>query len=242
MDPVSGYLLASAGASAVGAAANYFGGKSQTEANIAMQRETNLQNKQMQEIAWGREDNAVSRRVSDLRSVGLSPVLATGQAAQAGSPIKMEAPRQDTNYVGEAASGAINAALGMSQLSKTKIDNQRTAAEIGKIAADTTNVMKNTDATSQNMRIQNIMTALQTGAMKAQTAGTLLENIRKQYDNNLKKMDVDKAEVVGQNPQGILGQTAATVAYPFGKIGNNKVEKIPKGAQDILRQTGGMQR
>lgn len=41
----------------------------------------------MQLQAWGREDNAVQRRVKDLVAAGLSPTLAAGSAAAAGAPI-----------------------------------------------------------------------------------------------------------------------------------------------------------
>lgn len=50
-------------------------------------RGASLQNK-----AWRREDNAVQRRVADLRAAGLSPTLAAGSAAASSSPISLNAP------------------------------------------------------------------------------------------------------------------------------------------------------
>ena len=52
-------------------------------------------NKEMQLKAWEREDNAVQRRVKDLRLAGLSPVLAAGSSAQASGPIQVSGPQLD---------------------------------------------------------------------------------------------------------------------------------------------------
>jgi len=220
----------------IGGVGGIFGaatGYAANERNIAMQRETNQQNEALMRESWGREDNATQRRVKDLTAAGLSPVLAAGSAAGASSPIKMDAPRGEDYMSGAAASG-IQAALAASQMSKTDQDNRRTAAEIGGIHANTSNTKTNELATQQNMKIQSVMSALQAKAISAETARTLVDKYTKEMNNKLTEMDVEKASRLGTNPKGFLGETAGTVADPFAKIFDSKVEKKTTGALKLL--------
>lgn len=63
--------------------------------NMVMQNKNLKYQKEMQEKAWAREDNATQRRVEDLKAAGLSPTLAAGSAAQASSPIQTHAPQYE---------------------------------------------------------------------------------------------------------------------------------------------------
>lgn len=232
MDPVSASILGGAGL--VGGAVSYFGGKSANDANIAMQRQTNIENADMMYKSWNREDNAVVRRVQDLQNAGLSPVLAAGSAAGASSPIKMEAPRGE-DYTSPAAANAIQGVLAASQVSKTDMDNRRTANEIGKISAETSNTMQNTLATKQNMEIQNIMTAYQTKAIDAQTMKTRIDAMVAKFNAEIAKIDAEKAKVTGVTPSSSGTAKNVSDATNFGK---KFLEKLNPYAnqQDLMNE------
>lgn len=208
--------LVTGGAALMGGGLNAISGYYNNERNIAMQRETNQMNERLMRENWSREDNAVQRRKADLVAAGLSPVLAAGSAAQSSAPIKMDSP-QSQDWGPSSTGAAMQAILGATQVSKTQMDNKLTAEQIGKVAADTTNVKQATLASQQNMKIQNIMTALQTRAINADIAKKQIETVNAHYDSLLKELDVAKAEDTGVNVNN---------ADPLTKIANEITTKV----------------
>lgn len=63
--------------------------------NYQLQQDMFGYQKGIQQDIFNREDNAIQRRVDDLRAAGLSPVLAAGQGASAGSVVQTKAPQMD---------------------------------------------------------------------------------------------------------------------------------------------------
>lgn len=72
----TGSVLGSIGGSIV----DWVQGKEQRE----MDQAVNAKNEALMREAWAREDNSVQRRAADLKAAGINPLLAAGQAAQAG--------------------------------------------------------------------------------------------------------------------------------------------------------------
>lgn len=63
--------------------------------NLQHQKDLLDYQKATQREAWSREDNAVQRRVADLKAAGMNPLLAAGDSAATSSPIQVSAPHKE---------------------------------------------------------------------------------------------------------------------------------------------------
>ncbi len=93
--------------------------------NFQLQKENLAYQKDLQNIIFGREDNAVQRRVADLRKAGLSPTLAAGSAAGAGSVISTSAPQRLSDLQGYLALAQVGTMLANQQKAQTEADIAR---------------------------------------------------------------------------------------------------------------------
>ena len=115
--------------------------KKVNDLNFQLQKENLAYQKGLQDIIFSREDNAVQRRVNDLKEAGLSPTLAAGSAAGAGSVVSTKAPQRVSDLNGYLALAQIGTMLAQQQKAITEAENARLSLEQNKM--NTAYFMKN---------------------------------------------------------------------------------------------------
>lgn len=143
--------------------------------NIQFQQDQN-------QITRNREDNAVQRRVKDLKAAGLSPVLAAGSPAAANP---MQAPKNEFHSnIGEKTMNVL-AALQM----KKNID--KTTAEEDRIKAEANFIKKKTNPTIHGLDLQNQLMELMN---PLNIKGKKLANYNQELTNKLTKANINQKE------------------------------------------------
>ena len=93
--------------------------------NFDLQKDNLAYQKDLQKQIFAREDNAVQRRVNDLIKAGLSPTLAAGSSAGAGSVISTSAPQKKINLEALTALASVKTLLAQQQRAQTEADIAR---------------------------------------------------------------------------------------------------------------------
>lgn len=90
--------------------------------NFNLQKENLAYQKDLQNKIFAREDNAVQRRVNDLIKAGLSPTLAAGSSAGAGSVVSTSAPQRKDSLEALTALASVKTLLAQQQRAQTEAD------------------------------------------------------------------------------------------------------------------------
>ncbi len=92
--------------------------------NLAAQKDLLKWQKLAQQTTWNREDNAVQRRVNDLKLAGISPQAVAGGAAQSSGPIGMKAPQRDPSIPIKNQAGMQNVVNSVANIAQTLAQTQ----------------------------------------------------------------------------------------------------------------------
>lgn len=130
--------------------------------NLALQKDNLAYQKDLQNTIFQREDNAVQRRVADLKAAGLSPTLAAGSSAGAGSVVSTSAPQKKSNLESYLALASVATSLAKQQQAQTEADIARQQLIQSKM--DTAYYKKNgVSPVESHMGYQQLLTNLLNG-------------------------------------------------------------------------------
>lgn len=185
--------------------------------NLALQKENLAYQKDLQQAIFQREDNAVQRRVADLKAAGLSPTLAAGSSAGAGSVVSTSAPQKKSNMEALLSLASVGTSLAKQQQAQTEADIARQQLIQSKM--DTAYYKKNgVSPVESHIGYQQLLVNVLNGFLNRATS-------------NLPILDIVKSNAnANPNPPKEVG--------PKGSITNSKGQTISAFQAGLLKQKG----
>ncbi len=185
--------------------------------NLALQKDNLAYQKDLQQAIFQREDNAVQRRVADLKAAGLSPTLAAGSSAGAGSVVSTSAPQKKSNLESYLALASVGTALAQQQKAQTEADIARQQLIQDKMDTEYYK-SKGVSPVESRFGYQQLITNVLNGFLNRATS-------------NLPILDVVKSNAnANPNPPKEVG--------PKGSITNSKGQTISAFQVGLLKQKG----
>lgn len=216
--------------------------------NFGTQLEQQSYDRQMQQTMMDREDNAVQRRVADLKASGLSPVLAAGSSAGAGAAYKSEAPQVNSNagqYLskqGRAISEGFNSFNAMSSvvdrmlatmqqeenISKTRVEQDLLRANMANINANT--LYTNNRLPLPAQELENLIA--QHSKLTAEQKQLLVDIASKEHNLNYSKnLNIRTGDTL--SPMSFLGSAISSLPGMVNPLLSSGYEIVSKLRNNI---------